>query len=129
MTRFEIKGLKQPRGAGSGWETREEAENFFMKYVLTERLGRLEDFLAVPVCEVKVEPFEFSFDEPKVEVKKRTREEEVLMPFDDEEVGSTVLVKTGKQEVFFELFVDGTFEGSFASEEQARRFAKTLGKE
>ena len=28
MTRFEIKGLKEPRGTGSGWETKEKAEDF-----------------------------------------------------------------------------------------------------
>ena len=128
MERFEIKGLKRPRGAGGGWETEELAQDFIMTLV-QGKLGPIEEFLEVPVVELKIEKFDFQFDEPDIQIKKIERDEEVLIPLDDEKIGSTVMVKTGKKEVLFELFVDGVFEGTFPSEKSAKKFAETIGEE
>jgi hypothetical protein len=130
MKRFEIKGIKESRGSGAGWATKEDAEGFFTEYILTGRMGKLENLLTGTVADVKVCEFDFQFGEPEIRIEKEIVEEQKLMPLDDEDKnGGTVLVKTGNEKIIFNLFVDGNFEGSFPTEEIARKFADSIGRE
>ena len=130
MTRFEIKGLKQPRGAGSGWETKEKAEDFCRKLAANSLWQNMFMAEGTKFADLEIREFDFQPEEPKVEIKRIERDEQELMPLDDEDRNSsTVLVKTGRKEVLFELFVDGFFEGSFPTEKMARDFVKTIGRE
>ena len=130
MTRFLIQGLKEPRGSGSGWETAEQAEDFCRELATNSLWQSMFMAEGTKIADLKICEFDFQFKEPEVKIVRIERDETELMPWDDEDRNSgTCLVKTGKKEVLFELYVDGVFEGSFPTEKMAKDFVKTIGDE
>ena len=130
MTRFEIKGLKEPRGTGSGWESKEKAEDFCRKLAINSLWQSMFMAEGTKFADLEIREFDFQFNEPDVKIVRIERDEKELMPLDDDDRnGGTCLVKTGNKEVLFELYVDGVFEGSFPTEKMAKDFVKTIGEE
>lgn len=85
MTRFEIKGLKEPRGAGSGWETKQKAEDFCRKLATNSLWQSMFMAEGTKFADLEICEFDFQFNEPDVKIVRIERDEKELMPLYDDE--------------------------------------------
>lgn len=98
-----------------GFWTAEQAENAALGYIKYFRPdARLE----------KVEEYDFNLD---VEIREIEEENEELLPLDEEDRNSsTVLVKTGEKETFYDLYRNGRYMARVKTLESAQEYKEYL---